>query len=31
MKKRLYADIIKVLDSDFMPPSGKIDSLVMMD
>lgn len=31
MKKRLYADIIKVLDSDFMPPTGKIDSLVMMD
>jgi enoyl-CoA hydratase/carnithine racemase len=31
MKKRLYADIIKVLDSDFMPPTAKIDSLVMMD
>lgn len=31
MKKRLYADIIKVLDSDFMPPTGKIGSLVMMD
>lgn len=31
MKKRLYADIIKVLDSDFMPPTGKINSLVMMD
>ena len=31
MKKRLYADIIKVLDSDFMPPTAKIDSLVMPD
>lgn len=31
MKKRLYVDIIKVLDSDFMPPTGKIGSLVMMD
>jgi enoyl-CoA hydratase/carnithine racemase len=31
LKKRLYADIIKVLDSDFMPPTAKIDSLVMMD
>jgi enoyl-CoA hydratase/carnithine racemase len=31
MKKRLYGDIIKVLDSDFMPPSAKIDSLMMSD
>jgi len=31
MKKRLYTDIIKVLDSDLMPPTGKIGSLVMMD
>jgi len=31
MKKRLYNDIIKVLDSDFMPPSAKINSLVMSD
>jgi enoyl-CoA hydratase/carnithine racemase len=31
LKKRLYDDIIKVLDADFMPPSAKIDSLVMMD
>jgi enoyl-CoA hydratase/carnithine racemase len=31
MKKRLYSDVIKVLDSDFMPPSAKIDSLMMSD
>ncbi len=31
MKKRLYNDVIKVLDSDFMPPSAKINSLVMSD
>ena len=31
MKKRLYNDIIKVLDLDFMPPSAKINSLVMSD
>ena len=31
LKNRLYADIIKVLDSDFMPPEGKIESLVRMD
>ncbi len=31
LKKRLYADIIKVLDDDFMPPTAKISSLVMMD
>jgi enoyl-CoA hydratase/carnithine racemase len=31
MKKRLYSDIIKVLDSDFMPPSAKINSLMMSD
>jgi enoyl-CoA hydratase/carnithine racemase len=31
MKKRLYNDIIKVLDSDFMPPSAKINSLMMSD
>jgi enoyl-CoA hydratase/carnithine racemase len=31
MKKRLYSDIIKVLESDFMPPSAKINSLVMSD
>jgi enoyl-CoA hydratase/carnithine racemase len=31
MKKRLYNDIIKVLDADFMPPSAKINSLVMSD
>ena len=30
LKKRLYADIIKILDDDFMPPTAKIDSLVMM-
>lgn len=31
MKKRLYNDIIKVLDADFMPPSAKIDSLMVSD
>jgi enoyl-CoA hydratase/carnithine racemase len=31
MKKRLYNDIIKVLDSDFMPPSAKINSLMVSD
>ena len=31
MKKRLYSDVIKVLDSDFMTPSAKIDSLMMSD
>ena len=31
LKNRLYADIIKVLDSDFMPPTAKITSLVMPD
>lgn len=31
LKKRLYSDIVKVLDADYMPPTGKIDSLVMMD
>lgn len=31
MKRRLYNDIIKVLDDDFMPPTGKITSLVMLD
>lgn len=31
LKNRLYADIIKVLDSDYMPPTAKIDSLVRMD
>lgn len=31
MKKRLYSDIIKVLDADFMPPSAKINSLMMSD
>jgi len=31
LKKRLYSDIIKVLDDDFMPPTSKITSLVMMD
>ena len=31
LKKRLYADIIKVLDDDFMPLTAKISSLVMMD
>jgi enoyl-CoA hydratase/carnithine racemase len=31
MKKRLYNDIIKVLDADFTPPSAKINSLVMSD
>ena len=31
LKKRLHADIIKVLDDDFMPPTAKIDSLVRMD
>jgi enoyl-CoA hydratase/carnithine racemase len=31
LKKRLYSDIIKVLDSDFMPPTAKIDSLMIPD
>jgi enoyl-CoA hydratase/carnithine racemase len=31
LKKRLYGDIIKVLDADFMQSSAKIDSLVIMD
>ena len=31
MKRRLYNDIIKVLDADFMPPSAKINSLMMSD
>ncbi len=31
MKKRLYNDIIKVLDSDFMPPTAKINSLMVSD
>ncbi|MCX5849301.1 MAG: enoyl-CoA hydratase/isomerase family protein [Deltaproteobacteria bacterium] len=31
LKKRLYTDIVKVLDDDFMPSSAKIDSLVMLD
>jgi len=31
MKKRLYNDIIKVLDEDFMPPSAKINSLMVSD
>ena len=31
LKKRLYADIVKVLDDDFMPSTAKINSLVMMD
>jgi enoyl-CoA hydratase/carnithine racemase len=31
LKKRLYTDIVKVLDDDFMPSSAKIDTLVMMD
>ena len=31
MKKRMYNDIIKVLDSDFMPPSAKINSLMVSD
>jgi len=31
MKKRLYNDIIKVLDADFMPPSAKINSLMVSD
>jgi enoyl-CoA hydratase/carnithine racemase len=29
LKKRLYGDIIKVLDADFMPPTAKINSLVV--
>jgi enoyl-CoA hydratase/carnithine racemase len=31
LKRRLYNDIIKVLDSDYMPHTAKIESLVMMD
>jgi enoyl-CoA hydratase/carnithine racemase len=31
MKKRLYDDIIKVLDADFMPSTAKIDSLMVTD
>lgn len=31
MKRRLYSDIIKVLDDDFMPPTGRITDLVMLD
>jgi len=31
MKRRLYNDIIKVLDADFMPPSAKINSLMVSD
>jgi enoyl-CoA hydratase/carnithine racemase len=31
LKKRLYGDIVKIIDADDMPPSGKIDSLVMSD
>jgi enoyl-CoA hydratase/carnithine racemase len=31
MKKRMYSDIIKVLDSDFMPPTDKINSLMVSD
>jgi enoyl-CoA hydratase/carnithine racemase len=31
LKKRLYGDIIKILDADFMQSTAKIDSLVIMD
>jgi enoyl-CoA hydratase/carnithine racemase len=31
MKKRLYNDIIKILDSDFMQPTDKINSLMVSD
>ena len=31
MKKRMYNDIIKVLDADFMPPTAKINSLMVSD
>lgn len=31
MKKRMYNDIIKVLDADFMPPTAKIHSLMVSD
>ena len=31
MKKRLYNDIIKVLDEDFMPSTAKINSLMVTD
>jgi len=31
LKKRLHSDIIKVLDSDYMPSSAKIDSLLISD
>jgi len=31
IKKRLYADIIKVLDEDFMPPSASINILMVPD
>jgi enoyl-CoA hydratase/carnithine racemase len=31
MKKRMYNHIIKVLDADFMPPTAKINSLMVSD
>lgn len=31
MKHRLYADIIKVLEGDYMPPDAKVTSLVIGD
>ena len=31
MKRRLYSDIIKVLDDDYMPETAKITNLVMLD
>jgi enoyl-CoA hydratase/carnithine racemase len=31
LKKRLYSDIIKVLDADYMPSTAKIDSLMVTD
>ncbi len=31
LKKRLYSDIINVLDADFMPSTAKIDSLMVTD
>ena len=31
MKKRLYSNVVKVLDADFMPLSAKINSLMVSD
>jgi hypothetical protein len=31
IKERLYSDIVKVLDADFMQPSVPIDTLMVAD